>query len=74
LNEEDEVYNEAAIYFNDKELVVDYADGKAVAIELNTDEERAVVQAVLSDVNFWTAFLGALGQAMKTKMEQAVGG
>ncbi len=74
MTEDDEAYNEAAIYFNDNELVVDYADGKVVAIELNTDEERAAVQSVLSNVNFWTAFLGALGQAMKTKMEQDIGG
>lgn len=71
---DDPYYNEAAIYFNDNELIVAYGHDKTVAIELNTDEERAVVQTVLSDANFWMAFLGALGQAMKTKMEQDIGG
>ncbi len=70
----EEVYNEAAIYFNDNELVIAYGDDKTVSIELNTDEERAVVQTVLSDANLWMAFLGALGEAMKTKMEQDIGG
>jgi hypothetical protein len=70
----EEAYNEAAVYFNDNELVVAFGDDKTVSIELNTDEERAVVQTVLSDVNLWMAFLGALGEAMKTKMEQDIGG
>lgn len=71
---DDVYYNEAAIYFNDNELVVSYGDDKTISIELNTDEERAVVQTVLSDANLWMAFLGALGQAMKTQMEQDIGG
>lgn len=76
INDYDEdLLNEAAIYFNDNgmELVVAYGDNKTISIELNTEEERAVVQMVLSDANFWTAFLGALGQAMKKKMEQDIG-
>jgi hypothetical protein len=71
---DDIYYNEAAVYFDDNELIVAFGDDeKTVSIELNTEEERAVVQTVLSDANFWMAFLGALGQAMKTKMEQSIG-
>lgn len=65
MDDETELLNEAAIFFNDDELVIAYGDNKSISIELNTDEERATVQTVLSDANFWTAFLGALGQAMK---------
>jgi hypothetical protein len=60
-----EELNEAAIFFDENTLVVAYGDNKSISIELNTDEERETVQTILSDVNFWTAFLGALGQAMK---------
>ncbi len=57
----------AAIFFDeDGNLVVDYGwEGKNIFIELSSDEERATIMTVLNDVNFWTAFLGALGQAMK---------
>jgi hypothetical protein len=58
--------NEAAIYFNDDELVVDFGHpAKTISISINTDNERQVIAKVLDDVNFWTAFLGALGQAMQ---------
>jgi hypothetical protein len=60
-----EELDEAAIFFDENTLVVAYGDNKSISIELNTDEERETVQTILSDVNFWTAFLGALGQAMK---------
>jgi len=60
-----EELNEAAIFFDENTLVVAYGGNKSISIELNTDEERETVQTTLSDVNFWTAFLGALGQAMK---------
>lgn len=58
---------EAAIFFDeDGNLVVEYGwEGKNIHIELSSDEERATIMTVLNDVNFWTAFLGALGQAMK---------
>lgn len=58
-------YDEAAIYFNDDSLVVDYGNGHNIAITIDSDEERQVVRTVLGDANFWTAFLGALGQAME---------
>ncbi len=59
----------AAIFFDeDGNLVVDYGwEGKNIFIELSSDEERATIMTVLNDVNFWTAFLGALGQAMQTQ-------
>jgi hypothetical protein len=63
INEEE--MDEVAIYFDDNELIVAYGDSHSISIELNTEEERETVRTVLSDVNFWTAFLGALGQAME---------
>jgi hypothetical protein len=59
--------NIAAIFFDDDgNLVIDYGwENKNIAIELNSDEDRAVIMTVLNDVNFWTAFLGALSQAVE---------
>ena len=57
--------NEAAIYFDDNELVIAYGDGSIIGITIDSEAERKVVRTVLGDVNLWTAFLGGLSQAME---------
>ncbi len=66
-NEEEWAENEAALYFDEdnEEFVVAYGDGQIIGITIDNDEDRQVIRTVLSDANFWTAFLGALGQAMQ---------
>lgn len=57
--------NEAAIYFNDNKLVVVFGDGRNAVMELENDEERALVKTVLADVNLWHNFLSSLSAAVK---------
>jgi hypothetical protein len=57
--------NEAAIYFDDMNLVVSFADGKTATMELEREEERQVVREVLRDINTWASFLNALSAALK---------
>ena len=66
-DEDEWAENEAALYFDEdsEEFVVAYGDGQVIGITIDNDEDRNVIRTVLSDVNFWTAFLGALGQAMQ---------
>lgn len=67
MDEEDFEFevNEAAIYFDDKKLVVVFGDGKQATMELESDEERALVKTVLADVNLWASFLGSLSASLK---------
>jgi hypothetical protein len=62
--ETDPYHNEAAIYFNDNQLVVAYGDGRNIVMELESEEERELVQTIISDVNFWSQFLSALSVAL----------
>ena len=67
-NEQEEfefAVNEAAIYFDNGNLVVAFADGKAAIMEIERDDERDVIRRVLSDTNTWAAFLGSLSAALK---------
>lgn len=57
--------NEAALYFEGNTLVVAFGDGRSATMELDTDEERAVVHTVLSDANTWAMFLQSLSAALK---------
>lgn len=57
--------NEASIYFEDNELIVAYGDGNIIGITMDSEEDRTVIRQVLGDANMWTAFLGALSQAME---------
>ena len=56
--------NEAALYFDNNNLVVAFGDGRNVVMELENDEERGLVRTVLSDVNFWANFVTALSTAI----------
>jgi hypothetical protein len=60
--------NEAAIYFEDDKLTVAFGDGKIAQMDIERDEEQAVVRAILSDANTWAAFLGSLSAALKEHM------
>lgn len=57
--------NEAAIYFDNDNLVVAFGEGKVATLELERQEERDVIKKVLADVNTWAAFLGSLSAALK---------
>ena len=57
--------NEAAIYFDNDNLVVAFGDGKAATMEIERDDERDIIRRVLSDANTWAAFLGSLSAALK---------
>ena len=64
--------NEAAIYFDDENrLIVIYGEGRTMAIELNSDHEKALVRTVLNDPNFWHAFIGALSASLEQTKETA---
>lgn len=58
--------NEAAIYFDEEDnLVVAFGDGKTATLELENDDERAIIRTVMRDANTWAAFLGSLSAALK---------
>lgn len=57
--------NEAAIYFDGNQLVVAFGDGRCATMELDRDEERQVIKAVLADANTWAMFLQSLSAALK---------
>jgi hypothetical protein len=64
--------NEAAIYFNETELVVDFGHpAKTISISLDDDNDQYLIAKVLDDTNFWTAFLGALSQAVEQAKKNA---
>lgn len=56
--------NEAAIFFDDKSLVVAYGDGRDITIELDDEHEKQLVKTLLADVNFWAQFVSALSAAV----------
>ena len=45
--------NEAALFFDDKSLVIAYGDGRDITIELDDEHEKELVRTLLADVNFW---------------------
>lgn len=59
----------AGFYVTDKELTVEYgADAenpRAMALEFRTDGERALVEQVLADPNFWVQIVNALSASLK---------
>ena len=63
-NEDDYELNEAALFFDDKSLVIAYGDGRDITIELDDEHERELVRTLLADVNFWAQFVSALSAAV----------
>lgn len=57
--------NNAAIYFDEGNLVVAYGDGNLVTMELEREDEREIVRKIVDDPNTWAAFLGSLSAALK---------
>lgn len=58
--------NEAAIFFDGLSLVIAYGDGRDITVELDDEHEKALVKALLADVNFWAQFVSALSAAVGT--------
>ena len=56
--------NEAALFFDGLSLVVAYGDDRDITIELDDEYEKALVKALLADVNFWAQFVSALSAAV----------
>ena len=57
--------NDVSIYIDGKQLIVIYGDEERTAVmELETDEEREIVERLLGDVNFWHNFLSSLSSAL----------
>ena len=63
-NEDDYELNEAALFFDGLSLVIAYGDDRDIAVELDDEHEKALVKALLADVNFWAQFVSALSAAV----------
>ena len=63
-NEDDYELNEAALFFDGLSLVVAYGDDRDITVELDDEHEKALVKALLADVNFWAQFVSALSAAV----------
>lgn len=63
-NDDDYELNEAALFFDDKSLVIAYGDGRDITIELDDEHEKELVRTLLADVNFWAQFVSALSAAV----------
>ena len=63
-NEDDSELNEAALFFDGLSLVIAYGDDRDIAVELDDEHEKALVKALLADVNFWAQFVSALSAAV----------
>lgn len=67
----DNVIDMAGFFINDKQLVIEYGDDpddpKSIALEFQHDGERAIVERVLDDRNFWVQIINALSAALKEK-------
>lgn len=61
----------AGFYLTDGDLMIEYDDGdklRSVSLEFLNDDERAVVEKMLQDRNFWVQIVNALSGALKEKM------
>ena len=65
-NEQEWAVNEAALYFDNGNLVVVFGYGRSVSMELSSDNEREVVKTMLGDINLWTMFINSLSSALTT--------
>ena len=63
-NDDDYELNEAALFFDGLSLVVAYGDDRDITVELDDEHEKALVKALLADVNFWAQFVSALSAAV----------
>ena len=63
-NDDDYELNEAAFFFDGLSLVVAYGDDRDITVELDDEHEKALVKALLADVNFWAQFVSALSAAV----------
>ena len=62
--EDDYELNEAALFFDGLSLVIAYGDDRDITVELDDEHEKALVKALLADVNFWAQFVSALSAAV----------
>lgn len=56
--------NEAAIYFSENKLVVNFGEDRTAVMDLENDQERELVRTILADANLWDNFLGALSASL----------
>ena len=56
------------IDFNKNHLNILFGDDRSVTMELESEDETAVCDMVLSDPNFWAQFLGSFSAALKKSM------
>ena len=56
--------NEVAIYFEDGNLIVSYEEGTKTLKVSMSDQQIALTKQVLAQGDFWTAWLGAVSNAV----------
>lgn len=67
--------NEVSIYIDDSQLVVIYGeDERTITMELETEDERELVQRLLGDVNLWANFLSSLSAALNPDNQEKAKG
>lgn len=66
MSDDNDAYelNEAALFFDGLSLVIAYGDDRDITVELDDEHEKALVKALLADVNFWAQFVSALSAAV----------
>lgn len=61
----------AGFFITDKELSIEYDTGdvnpRTMALEFRNEGERAIVERVLQDPNFWVQIINALSAALKER-------
>lgn len=72
MDDDEDVINVdmAGFFLNDKGLSVEFGsilDPKNIVLEFNNDEERATIERVLGDRNFWVQIVNALSAALQEK-------
>lgn len=62
VNEDVAIFN---IDFDKKTLNILFGEDRSATMELESDDEVALCDVVLSDPNFWATFLGTFSAALK---------
>lgn len=67
---EDNAIDMAGFFINDKQLSIEFGAGldpKNIVLEFRHGGERAIVERVLEDRNFWVQIVNALSTALQEK-------
>lgn len=57
-----------SIYTEDDRVVVEFDEDRNAVLELETDQERELMERLLGDVNLWHNFLSSLSAAMTQQL------